>query len=155
MEEKIYPIIPTTNIPFWIMFALAVVIVGVAIMSVYIVFSLKSVKAEVTQEGVRVTGDMYGRFIPFEDLSRQEARIIDWNKETEFKPTWRTNGIALPGYLSGWFRLRNKEKALLFVTDVSAVVYVPTKRGYSLLLSPQNPKDFLKELKGEETPYYP
>jgi hypothetical protein len=52
----------------------------------------------------------------------------------------------MPGYQSGWFRLKNGEKALLYLTDRSRAVYVPTTAGYSVLLSPDDPDGFLKAL---------
>jgi hypothetical protein len=55
----------------------------------------------------------------------------------------RTMGTSMPGYRAGWFRLRNGEKALLYLTDWSRVVYVPTTAGYGLLLSPSEPDQFL------------
>jgi hypothetical protein len=57
-------------------------------------------------------------------------------------------GTGLPGYRSGWFRLRNGEKALLYLTDTSRAVYVPTTAGYGVLLSPQNPDEFVAALRG-------
>jgi len=47
----------------------------------------------------------------------------------------RTRGTGLPGYSAGWFRLRNGEKALCFLTDRSRLAYVPTRAGFSVLLS--------------------
>jgi len=35
-------------------------------------------------------------------------------------------------------------KALPFVTDRTRVVYIPTKDGYSVLLSPRHPEEMLK-----------
>ncbi len=58
----------------------------------------------------------------------------------------RTNGAGLPGYQAGWFRLQSGEKALVFVTDLERVVYVPTNEGYSLLLSVEEPDEFLDAL---------
>jgi hypothetical protein len=58
----------------------------------------------------------------------------------------RTVGTALPGYRSGWFRLANGEKALVYVTDPSRVVYVPTTDGYSLLLSVAETDQFVDRL---------
>jgi hypothetical protein len=56
-------------------------------------------------------------------------------------------GTALPGYQSGWFRLRNGEKALLYLTDRSRAVYIPTAEGYAVVLSPIDPDGFLTALK--------
>ena len=69
--------------------------------------------------------------------------------DSEFKPIRRTNGIGLPGYSAGWFKLANGEKALLFVTDRGKVVYMPTTDGYSVLLSTVNPEEFLESLNKE------
>jgi hypothetical protein len=49
---------------------------------------------------------------------------------------------------AGWFRLRNGKNALLYVTDRRRTVYVPTTKGYSVLLTPQEPERFLARLKG-------
>jgi crotonobetainyl-CoA:carnitine CoA-transferase CaiB-like acyl-CoA transferase len=58
----------------------------------------------------------------------------------------RTNGVGLPGYRAGWFRLRNGEKALAFVTDVHRVTYLRTTDGYSVLLSVEQPQQFASAL---------
>lgn len=96
---------------------------------------------------MRLRGDLYGRFIPAVALRGDEARIVNLAAERELPPVARTMGTGLPGYRAGWFRLRNGEKALLYVTDGSRAVYVPTNRGYSLLLSPQNPERLVDRLR--------
>ncbi len=58
----------------------------------------------------------------------------------------RTNGIGLPNYQSGWFRLANGSAALLFVTDWSRAVVVPTTEHFDLLVSPADPQAFLTAL---------
>ena len=55
-------------------------------------------------------------------------------------------GTAIGGYSSGWFRLRDGERALLYVTERSQVIYIPMTDGYILLLTPQAPAAFLKSL---------
>jgi hypothetical protein len=53
----------------------------------------------------------------------------------------------MPGYSSGWFLLKDHSKGLLFLTDPSRTVYLPTTDGYSLLISPADPEGFLAALK--------
>ena len=36
----------------------------------------------------------------------------------QLRPGLRTMGTGLPGYRAGWFRLRNGEKALLYLTEL-------------------------------------
>jgi hypothetical protein len=62
-------------------------------------------------------------------------------------------GLAIGGARGARFevspeglRLRNGEKALLYLTDRSRAVYVPTHDGYSVLLSPADPDAFLAAL---------
>lgn len=57
----------------------------------------------------------------------------------------RTNGIGLPGLLVGWFR-GDGEKYKLYVTDKENVLYIPTKKGYTILISTVAGEDIIKEL---------
>ena len=102
---------------------------------------------EVSATALRVRGDFYGRVIPSDLLRPEAARRVDLMREIELQPGGRTLGTGLPGYQSGWFRLRNGEKALLYLTDRARAVYVPTAAGYSLLLSPTDPDAFLAALR--------
>jgi hypothetical protein len=72
---------------------------------------------------------------------------VDFATEPDLAPKWRTMGTGLPGYQAGWFRLKNGEKALLYLSDRSRAVYVPTTAGYSLLLSPADPDRFLSAVR--------
>ena len=102
---------------------------------------------ELSDAGLRLRGDLYGRMIPADSLRGGAARIIDLSSSPELQPRWRTMGTALPGYRSGWFRLRNGEKALVYLTETRRTVYVPTRKGYSVLLTPQQPERFLERLR--------
>lgn len=101
---------------------------------------------EMTMDGLRLRGDMYGRTVPWSAIKAAESRVVDLAVTYELAPQRRTAGTAVPGYQAGWFRLRNGEKALLYLTDRKQAVYVPTTQGYSLLLSPQDPRRFLERL---------
>jgi hypothetical protein len=76
-------------------------------------------------------------------LRPAEARRVDFAATPELEPQRRTMGTGLPGYRAGWFRLRNGERALLYLTDRSRAVYIPTAAGYGVLLSPADPDGFL------------
>ena len=102
---------------------------------------------EVSPQGLRIRGDLYGRLIPTETMLLAQARVIDLTKDTDLRLKWRTNGAGLPGYSSGWFRLVNGEKALAFVTDQTRVAYIPTTRGHSVLLSVAHPDEVIAALR--------
>jgi hypothetical protein len=145
--SEVFPITPASASIYWVIGPVGGLLLGLLVMFAYISYSATHVQFEVTPEGLRIRGDLYGRFVPSSSLLPTEAKQIDLRTDTPHRPTRRTNGAGLPGYRSGWFRLADREKALLFVTDASRVVYVPTRDGYSLLLSPADPQGFLASLR--------
>lgn len=107
------------------------------------VLASRTARFEVSTAGLRLRGDLYGRLIPLAQLRPGEARRVDLEADAELRPVRRTWGNGLPGYRSGWFRLRNGSRALLYLTDTNRAVYVPTTAGYDVLLSPRDPDAFL------------
>lgn len=112
-----------------------------------VAFGARRPNFEITPEGLRLRGSLYGRFIPASQLRLDAARVVDLGVTQELQPKWRTNGVGLPSYSAGWFRLNNREKALVFLTDRSRALYIPTTDGYSVLISPGDPAAFLEELR--------
>lgn len=98
----------------------------------------------VTEDGLTIKTFLYGRTVKKNALCHDNAKIFDLQNERRLAPTIRTNGIGLPGFQTGWFRLADKQKALLVVTDKSRIVYLPTVKGYSMLLSVAQPQEFIK-----------
>ena len=123
------------------------IILGLLLLFFYIGYSTRNTKFIVSPEGLRISGTFYGRFIPRDQMQLTLAKPLDLKNLSEYRPSWRTNGIGLPGYGAGWFRLKNGDKALLFLTDKEHVAYVPTTKGYSLLVSVQEPDRFIESLK--------
>ena len=167
--KKVFPIVPATSGPA-ITFGIVALVLGSIILlaasAPVIVFGIvalvagglilllgsfayasRQVKFEVSPEGLAIQGDLYGRRLPAASLVREEARPVNLIEDPNYRPVWRTNGAGLPGYGSGWFQLSNGEKALIFLTDKRRVVYLPTREGYSLLLSVPEPEKFLETLR--------
>jgi hypothetical protein len=97
--------------------------------------------------GLQVAGDPYGRSFPHEDLKPGDARRLDLRSEPAFTLTRRTNGTGLPDYKSGWFDTQGAGKVLVFVSDWSRAVVLPTTLGYTLILSPADPDRLIDSLK--------
>ena len=72
---------------------------------------------------------MYGRYISRADMIVEKSRSLTYYWKF-LSACLRTNGIGLPHYLAGWFRLCNGTKALMFVTDRRNVVLIPTTLGF-------------------------
>jgi hypothetical protein len=147
MDRQIFPIARGSSAPLWFCGVIGVLTVALgAFLGFVLLFASRVVTFDVSDRGLRIRGDIYGRFIPRADLDPSRARQFDRAAEAQNAPTRRTNGIGLPDYQSGWFQLADGSKGLLFVTDWSRVVLVPTNQGYTLLASPADPRAFLGAL---------
>ena len=145
--ERIFGIIPASSTSYLVLLAIGIVIILLVGFLAFIGYSSRHVSFEVNDQGLRISGGVYGRFIPKGEISWEGVKVVDLNVDSEYKPKLRTNGIGLPGYSEGWFKLKNNEKALLFVTDRSSVVYIPTKKDYSILLSVREAEEFAELVK--------
>lgn len=143
---NVFPIAPAESRYLWFLVPIGALLVGVIVL---LAVSLRGAHAstfEVLPQGLRLRGDLYGRTIPFGQLRADLARRVDLAAEPQLRPRWKRMGTWLPGYQAGWFKLKNGEKALVYLTDRSRAVYIPTRAGYSVLLSPADPEAFLSAL---------
>lgn len=148
-EADIFAIIPATQRWgwLWLLFgAVLALVIGVIIAGIYSIWAANHATVSLEAKGLRIRGGFYSRTVPLEALHPEQAKMIDFASSPELAPVARRNGIGLPGLQAGWFRLRNNEKALIFVTDPSQVVYLPTSKGYSLLFSLKRPQAFIDKL---------
>ena len=130
----------------WFGFGLAAVLFILPLVLIFYALPSGLLTFQITQTSLRITGDPYGRKIDRDDLKLAEARRLDLDVEPNFHPTSRTNGTGLPAYQAGWFNTKGAGKALLFASDWKRAVVVPTKLDYSLILTPENPDQFLADL---------
>jgi hypothetical protein len=107
----------------------------------------KNATFSLTESGLTIRPGIYGRTVSKPDIITEEVHTIDLNYEKNYQPQWRTNGAGLPGYLSGWFSLKNGEKALMFVTNRSRVVYIPTRKKYAVMLSVQQAEEMVEAIR--------
>ena len=94
------------------------------------------------------------------ELSRQslltsEAKILNLDEDDAPKFSYRSNGVGMPGYSLGWFKLAEASEsiasehiasALLSVTNRERVLVLPTTEGYLLILSLEQPEALLAGL---------
>jgi len=128
---------------------LLAVIAGVIAAGAAFVVSLRggsNARFEVSAAGLQLHGDLYGRLLPPSMLEIDSARVVDLNRDRELQPVRRTWGTAMPGYRSGWFALRNGQRALLYVTDPSRIAYVPTRDHYVVMMSVADPGALIASL---------
>lgn len=150
MQE--FAIAPTAGRAMWLLFLIPgfAVLLTVGVLSVTFA-GARNARFQVSSSGLQLRGDFYGRLIPASQLKRASIARANLSGGSDLAPTRRTMGTGLPSYRAGWFRLRNGEKALLYLTDSSRAVYVQTTDGYSVLVSPADPDGFVAALRGVAT----
>jgi len=144
--SKIFLIVASSTKTLWTLGILPFLILGIPCLFLIFIYANRNIDFAITNGQLNIQHYFYGRSIPLSSFITYKALILDLSQSSPHWPKWRTNGIGLPGYKAGWFKLRNGERALLFVNDPHRVVYIPTTDGYSLLLSVQEPERFLNSL---------
>ncbi len=145
--KEIFPIVPATGGPVWMLAALGLVMLASLALLGSFAYASRRARFEVTPGALRIAGTPYGRRIPTVSLVLEAARVVDLTTDPNLRPVMRTNGAGLLGFSAGWFRLRNRDKALVFVTDRRRVLFLPTRLGYAILLSVARPEDLLAALR--------
>jgi hypothetical protein len=148
----VFPMIPAASRSLWFFAIISLILVGVLLLMFWLAWSMQHVRFTVSNEGLRLQGDLYGRLIPLKSLKLDAAVVTNLNSDQDHQPKWRTMGTALPGYAAGWFKLRNGEKALLFVTDRTRVARIPTTEGYTVMLSVSEPAALIESLRQQHAP---
>ena len=146
-EPQVFRIARGSPATFWFICGLLAFLAAVPLSLVVVSYWPWSGRFLVSTEGLKIEGSIYGREFAMPVLRVSEARRLSALDTPAYWPAWRTNGIGLPSYQAGWFQLNNQTKALLFVTDWSRSVIVPTEESFVLLLSPDDPDSFLDALR--------
>ena len=141
-----FPISPASAKTLWFVSIVCLIVGLVFIFLVYTAYAARHSSVEVTRGHIRLVGDFWGRKIAINSLRVAEAKTVNLTRSPDYHPKRRTLGTGLPGYASGWFKLANGEKALVYLTRRDRVAYIPTSSGYSLLLSVDEPDQFIRML---------
>lgn len=149
MEQK-FPIVPAANgSVYWLGIFMAVCVaicLSLLLLFGYFAYSARNTVVAVSDSGLQIQGNLYGREIPYQSLLIDQAEVVNLNQTEPYQLRLRTNGVGLPGYQAGWFSLKNREKALVFLTDKQRTLYLPTNEGYVILLSVKQPDTLLQSL---------
>ena len=124
---------------------LVIIVVGLIVLFFGIFYSMRNTNLSLTDKEVIIKSMFYGRKIPLENILIDEIKSINLTENVEYKISIRTNGIGLPGFRLGWMRLKNGQKALVYLTDVNNVLLLPTK-DFVVLFSMNNIEEFIGKI---------
>jgi hypothetical protein len=142
-----FPIIPGGPAPLVFSLVIGIILIGVFLLIASLAWGSRFTRFEVSDAGLRIRGDLYGRTILFDRLQLDSARVTHLAAEPSLRPRRKTNGSNMPGYWSGWFRLTDGQRALVFLTDRSRFVYLRTHDDYAVLMSPRDPDGLVAALR--------
>ncbi len=89
---------------------------------------------------------VYGKRFAFSEIEVDQIQTANLSSDRGVRLFVRSNGVGVPGYQLGWFRLRDTRKALAAVTG-DDVVIIPTRRGYSLVATVADPSKVANEIR--------
>ena len=127
--------------------AMLVVAVVTGAIALFLDRMLKRHRLLLDAAGIEIATTFYRQRMAFADLRIDSARVVRLDEHPDLKPLLKSNGYALPGFRSGWFRLRDWQKAFVATSDGERVLWLPTARGYGLLLQPRDPQGLLDRLR--------
>lgn len=128
-------------------FGLAALIGALAVLFAFLAYSTNHIELRVNDDALEIAIPMRGKTLPYAALKLDEARRVDLGAQQDLEPVRRTNGSDFGGLRHGWFVLRSGEKAYVILTNSQDAIYIPTREGYALLVSPPNSAAFLAKLK--------
>jgi len=111
-----------------------------------IIITTKNTSISIKNGEVVINSFLYGRKIPIENVLINEIKTINLNQDEEYGISVRTNGIGLPNYKSGWMRLKNGKRALVYLTNKEKVLLMPTK-DFVILFSMEKTEEFISKIK--------
>ncbi|CAN5294562.1 hypothetical protein BH11PSE14_BH11PSE14_24040 [soil metagenome] len=103
------------------------------------------------QDGSMAFGMMPWRRVRVDALDLDAARVLDLNAHRELQPVSKIAGSGLPGFRSGLFRLRDRRRGQVLLTDWRRVLVLPKRDGGVILLSPERPDALLAALQATAT----
>jgi hypothetical protein len=136
-------------IPSWLLiFALAVALgfllsLTVALLAVLLYVATRN-EVSLREGTLHLKGGSFHQRVELPAITG--ARIVDLNTERELQPCQRENGVRLPGYRVGWFRLRDGAWTFVLLAAGRRAVYVTTTKGFSVLLGVKKPARLLNRL---------
>jgi hypothetical protein len=133
--------------PWLLMAPVGLITCSVLGLLIWMIGSSRRTRFEVSPQGLQIHYPLYGRSFTRKELDLDAARMVNLEHEADLRPAWRTNGVGLVGFGAGWFRLKNKQKALIFLANHQPVVLLPTRQDFVLLLTPEHPESFLEALR--------
>ncbi len=106
-----------------------------------------------TREALTIHDRFYPVTLQASSVDVAQIRVIDLDRDRDWRPTLRTNGIATVHYHAGWFRVANGQTVRLYRANGRRVVLLPAKGdGAPVLYQAANPEKFINDIRAQWSP---
>jgi hypothetical protein len=110
-------------------------------------WSIRRRRVVLDGDRLRIAAGINSADIAVAELDLEAASIVRLDSAPALRPRLKTFGTSMPGYRAGHFRLRDRSRAFVLLTDHSKVLAMPQRNGRRLLLSLEKPQALLDALK--------
>src|SRR5690606_15864235 len=122
-------------------------VIGVSLLAVLLDVLMRRHRVLVDASGLEVVTAVYRRKLAWPELDLEAARVFSLDEYPARKPMFKTNGMSMPGFHGGSFRSRGLDKLFVATVGGKRLLWLPTTRGYTLLLEPRRPQALLERLR--------
>jgi hypothetical protein len=131
------------GIAVWLMTGILILVI---VTLTFIVFPIvgKNTTIAIENDQLQIKSPLYGTTLPLNKIIVDEIVKINLTEDTDYRIVQRTNGMSVPGFISGWVTLENGKKALVYISDETNVALIPTTEDYVILIT-MNDVDTFKE----------
>ena len=103
-----------------------------------------------TKDSLAIHDRFYPVTLSASSVDVDDVRVIDFDKDPDWRPVERTNGFGSEHYHSGWFRVSSGKEVQMYRADSQYLVLLPPRGdGTAVLLEAKKPEQFLAELRRE------
>jgi hypothetical protein len=122
-------------------------IAGAIVLALLLDRLMRRHRVAVDASGLEVVTAMYRRKLAWPELDLEAARVISLDEHPGRKPMFKTNAMAAFAFKGGAFRSRDLDKLFVATAGGKRLLWLPTTRGYTLLLEPRRPQALLERLR--------
>jgi len=121
------------------------VVVLAAVIAGALFWQLSSIRLKMDATTLEVGGGLYRVSLPMAQVERSAVRV--WSADdADYVPTWRSNGIGMPGVSLGWFTSK-QSKIFAAYAHGEPRVLIPTRAGYVMIVSSDDPQRLVETIR--------
>jgi len=127
---------------------LTVAVLAIALVALAMLYAPGPPSYTLTSDALTIHDRFYPVAAHASEVDVDQIRVIDLDRDAEWRPTLRTNGFANSHYQSGWFRVASGQTVRMYRAGGRRLVLLPPKgAGTAVLLDAVDPDRLASEIR--------